>query len=94
MIKPNFHTICANSDYAKIFAEKGYAYFTNGAYNLNIIGIRSDNKNKVTNLFDDYLVVIYKTPNGRWTRQCYRDCRWLPLPNVILLQQNLDIITW
>lgn len=71
MIKPNFCTICENADYEKIFEEKGYAYFTKGAYNLNIIGIRSDNKNRVTNLFDDYLVVIYKTANGRWTRKCY-----------------------
>ena len=72
MIKPNFHSLCEFADYEKLFAQKGYAYFTRGAYNLNIIGIRSDNKNKVTNLFDDYLVVIYKTPNGKWTRQCYQ----------------------
>ena len=71
MIKPNFYSICGYADYEKIFEEKGYAYFTRGQYNLNIIGVRSDNKNKVTNLFDDLLVVIYKTPNGKWTRQYY-----------------------
>lgn len=71
MIKPNFYTICTYADYEKIFKEKGYAYFTRGAYNLNIIGVRSDNKNKVTNLFDDLLVVIYKTPIGRWQRVTY-----------------------
>ena len=72
MIKPNFYSLCSYADYKKIFAEKGYAYFTNGAYNLNIIGVRSDNKNKVTNLYDDILVVIYKTPTGRWARQTYQ----------------------
>ena len=71
MIKPNFYTICTYADYENIFKEKDYAYFTRGQYNLNIIGIRSNNKNKVTNLFDDLLVVIYKTPSGRWVRQSY-----------------------
>ena len=71
MIKPNFYSICSYADYEKIFKEKGYAYFTRGEYNLNIIGVRSDNKNKVTNLYDDLLVVVYKTPTGRWQRVTY-----------------------
>ena len=71
MIKPNFSSICTYADYEKIFKQKGYAYFTNGQYNLNIIGIRSNNQNKVTNLFDDLLVVIYKTPTGKWQRVSY-----------------------
>ena len=53
-------------------AEKGYKFFTKGAYNLNIIGIRSNQNNKVTNLYDDALVVVYKTPSGKWTKQIYR----------------------
>lgn len=72
MIKPNFYSLCSYADYEKIFKAKGYAYFTKGDYNLNIIGVRSDNKNKVTNLYDDILIVIYKTPNGKWTRQTYQ----------------------
>ena len=40
---------------------KGYAFFENGDYNFNIIGIRnSDTGNKVTNVFDDLLTVSYK----------------------------------
>jgi hypothetical protein len=40
---------------------KGYAFFENGDYNLNIIGIRnSDTGSKVTNVFDDLLTVSYK----------------------------------
>ena len=72
MIKPNIYTLCQYADYEKVFREKGYSYFTRGAYNLNIIGIRSDNKNKVTNLFDDVLAVVYKTNTGKWNRQIYK----------------------
>jgi hypothetical protein len=40
---------------------KGYAFFENGDYNLNIIGIRnSDTGSKVTNVFDDLLTISYK----------------------------------
>lgn len=40
-------------------ARKGYAYFKKGNYNLNIIGIRSDQGKKVTNKFDDFMLVLY-----------------------------------
>lgn len=43
----------------EVMARKGYAYFKKGNYNLNIIGIRSDQGRKVTNKFDDYLLVLY-----------------------------------
>lgn len=43
----------------------GYAVFTNGDYNLNIIGIRSPTR--VANAFDDELCVVYKL-GGVW--QC------------------------
>ena len=43
----------------EIMARKGYAYFKKGNYNLNLIGIRSDQGNKVTNKFDDFLLVLY-----------------------------------
>jgi hypothetical protein len=47
-------------------AAKKYAFFENGEYNLNIIGIRnSATGNKVTNAFDDKLVVAYKL-DGVW----------------------------
>lgn len=59
---------CETYDFEKLFKKKGYAYFKNGAYNLNIIGIRSNNNNRVTNEFDDVLVVTYNIPNGRTKR--------------------------
>jgi hypothetical protein len=44
----------------------GYKYFTEGDYNLNIIGIRNSSTGaKVTNAFDDYIAVAYKVA-GVW----------------------------
>lgn len=51
-------------NFQKFFESKGYAFFTKGDYNLNIIGVRRDTLNKVTNKFDDFLVVIYKNGHG------------------------------
>lgn len=46
--------------------KKGFAYFSDGELNLNIIGVRqSSTGNKVTNLFDDFLTLSYKH-NGTW----------------------------
>jgi hypothetical protein len=42
----------------EVFEEKKYAFFTQGNYNLNIIGVRSPIQ--VANSFDDYMLVIYK----------------------------------
>mgnify|MGYP003112023442 CR=1 FL=1 len=43
---------------------KGYKWFENGDYNLNIVGIRnSDTFDEVTNKFDDLLTVSYKVDN-------------------------------
>jgi len=56
-------------DYIKqVLESKGYAFFTNGVYNLNIIGIR--NPNLVANSFDDTMVVIYKV-GGEWITKVY-----------------------
>lgn len=54
-----------------IFKRKGYAWFTNGTYNLNIVGVRSNNKNKITNSYDDYLVVDYFVDKGTHKRVIY-----------------------
>ncbi len=36
---------------------KGYKYFENGEFNVNIIGVRnSSTGTKVTNVFDDHLL--------------------------------------
>lgn len=58
------------ADIPAIMKKKGYAFFTNGYYNLNIIGIRKDNKNAVNNKYDDVMIVMYKTKKG-WTTMYY-----------------------
>ncbi len=51
---------------AKAIKDKGYAYFENGDFNLNIIGIRNHETGKrVTNAFDDWMTLSYKD-NGVW----------------------------
>ena len=69
-MKTKTHIKCKSFDFEKLFKKKGYAYFTKGNYNLNIIGVRSNQNNKVTNKYDDCLVVIYNTELG-WKRQIY-----------------------
>ena len=50
----------------KAVKSKGYSWFENGDFNLNIVGIRNSQPgNLVTNLFDDILTVSYKE-NGVW----------------------------
>lgn len=73
MAESKFYEKCKNADFERILTEKGYKYFTKGAYNLNIIGVRSDQQGKVTNLYDDLLVVIYRTPKSEeFTRKIYK----------------------
>ena len=69
-MKTRVYVKCKSFDFEKLFKKKGYAYFTKGNYNLNIIGVRSNQNNKVTNKYDDCLVVIYNTELG-WKRQIY-----------------------
>ena len=42
-------------NFEKLFKDKGYIWFDKGNYNLNIIGIRSNNNNIVTNKYDDII---------------------------------------
>lgn len=42
----------------QVMKAKGYAYFTQGSYNLNIVGLRSPAP--TANKFDDLLVVTYR----------------------------------
>lgn len=51
-----------------IFKRKNYEFFENGDYNLNIIGIRTGAT--VSNVFDDFIVVIFKAKN-KWTIKIY-----------------------
>ena len=68
-MKTGLFTKCTTYNFEKLFKDKGYTWFTKGSYNLNIIGVRSNN-NKVTDKYDDILVVDYNTDNGH-KRVCY-----------------------
>lgn len=71
MVKNKLYIKCLNYDFEKLFKQKGYAYFKTGNYNLNIIGVRADNNNTVTNLFDDILILIYNDPKEGLVRKLY-----------------------
>lgn len=47
-----------------LFEKLGLAFFTDGAYNLNLIGLRSSQS--YANLFDDTFLVAYKDESGTW----------------------------
>lgn len=64
MLKNGLFIKCTGYDFKKLFKTKGYTWFEKGNYNLNIIGIRKNNNYKVTNLYDDILIVDYNTGNG------------------------------
>ena len=50
----------------KAVKAKGYKYFENGDYNMNVIGIRNSAPGKkVTNVFDDWISIAFKD-NGVW----------------------------
>ena len=56
----------------QVMASKGYKYFTNDNYDVNIIGIRnSTTEGKITNKFDDLITISYKDENGEWHYQEY-----------------------
>lgn len=60
-MKTKLYSICASYNFEELFKNKGYSFFTKGFYNLNIIGVRNNKENKVTNFFDDYLILDYNT---------------------------------
>lgn len=76
MIEISLSNKCANADFQKIFARKGYAFFDKGEYNLNIIGVRHKGS-KVSNHFDDCLVVIYNTQTENNVKRVF-GCTTLP----------------
>lgn len=49
-----------------IIQQKGYRYFENGKYNLNLIGIRASRKDGINkDTFDDLFMVIYNDESGK-----------------------------
>lgn len=50
----------------KAVKAKGYAWFENGDYDVNVVSVRTSSTGKaVTNLFDDYITISFKK-DGVW----------------------------
>lgn len=76
MIETSLANKCANADFKAVLAKKGYAFFIKGDYNLNIIGVRHSGS-KITNKFEDCIVVIYNTANEKNIKRVF-PCTTLP----------------
>jgi len=48
----------------KVFEKKGYVFFTNGQFNLNLLGLRGNNRK--AGQFDDFIAAIYKDEKNEW----------------------------
>jgi hypothetical protein len=59
---------CKKADFKAIFKEKGYKFFTEGIYNLNLIGVRSKESVHQSNTFDDAFIAMYVNELGDWRR--------------------------
>ena len=53
-----------------IYAKKGYKFFENGSFNLNIGGVRSSNR--TANSFDDFIFCIYKDNTNQWVVKSWK----------------------
>lgn len=68
----DLQTLLIKTNFEDLFKKKGYAFFTNGKYNLNIIGVRNLLQgDKQNNDFNDALVCIYKDQNDAWIKQIW-----------------------
>ena len=66
------HAFIIKEQLRKTLQSKGYAFFgleNKSAYNVNIIGIRSDQD--IFNKFDDALLVIYRDKKKNWEVRSY-----------------------
>lgn len=54
--------------YKRTLLNKGYLFFENGDFNLNIIGVRNDSGD--ASKFDDFIVLLYKD-SGEWVCDTY-----------------------
>ena len=55
-----------------VMSSKGYKYFENDNYDVNIIGVRnSATGTEITNKFDDTMTISYKDEDGTWNYNEY-----------------------
>lgn len=58
------------TNFKKVLRKLGYVYFTKNSFNLNIIGIRSNERDN-NNIFDDYIVVEYYNSDRKVIRYVF-----------------------
>lgn len=51
--------------------EKGYVFFDDGIYNLNLFGVRSANREQAADRFDDVIGVAYKSREDGWLLEAF-----------------------
>jgi len=57
----------------KAMESLGHKYFHNGAYNVNIVGVRNAaTGDEITNKFDDCMTISYKDDSGNWNFNCWK----------------------
>jgi hypothetical protein len=56
----------------KSVISKGYKYFSGKNYDVNIIGVRRNGSNLITNTFDDLITVSYRDDEGKWNYEEYK----------------------
>lgn len=79
--------LAQKTNFYNLFAKKGYAYFTKGDYNLNIIGVRNLlGGNIQNNTFNDAILCIYKE-NDVWKKQIW-ECTTDPGSTVMKKPSN------
>lgn len=62
-------TLAAAPPLLRIVHARGYAVFTRGTYNLNIVGIRSPVRRP--GRFDDLIAVVYRDASANWVLRCW-----------------------
>lgn len=67
----NLKNLIDKTDFEKLFQKMGYTFFTNGNYNVNIIGVRNLLGDKIQrDTFNDAMVLIFKE-NNKWVKKVY-----------------------
>ncbi len=65
----SFEDLLTIDNVRAVMENKGYKFFENGVYNLNLIGIRRGSSK--SNKFDDYLMMMYRDKSAQWVVETF-----------------------
>ena len=66
----DLYSKCKNANFESVLKKLNYKYFSNGSYDMNIIGVRSS-RTTCDDKFCDYLILEYKDKNGKLNKHIY-----------------------